>query len=58
MLASLDAGERRALLRLFDKTIKTAGSWAKPYWRRQVGEPGGGHSALVTSSAKATASSP
>lgn len=31
MLESLDAGERRVLLRLFDKMIKNAGRWAKPY---------------------------
>jgi DNA-binding MarR family transcriptional regulator len=31
MLAGLDAGERRELLRLFEKIIKTAGTWAKPY---------------------------
>jgi DNA-binding MarR family transcriptional regulator len=31
MLASLDAGERRELFRLFEKMIKNAGSWAKPY---------------------------
>ncbi len=31
MLESLDAGERRELHRLFDKIIKHAGTWAKPY---------------------------
>jgi DNA-binding MarR family transcriptional regulator len=31
MLASLDTGERRELIRLFDKIIKNAGHWAKPY---------------------------
>lgn len=31
MLVSLDAGERRTLVRLFDKIIKGDRSWAKPY---------------------------
>jgi hypothetical protein len=31
MLAGLDAGERQELHRLFDKIIKTARTWAKPY---------------------------
>src|SRR5437868_6641010 len=31
MLASLDAGERRTLIRLFEKIIKSDRSWAKPY---------------------------
>lgn len=31
MLESLDAGERRELLRLFEKIIRNAGTWAKPY---------------------------
>jgi DNA-binding MarR family transcriptional regulator len=31
MLASLDAGERRTLLRLLDKLIKGDRSWARPY---------------------------
>jgi len=31
MLKCLDAGERRELLRVFDKIIKHAGTWAKPY---------------------------
>lgn len=31
MLAGLDAGERRTLLRLLDKIIKNNRSWAKPY---------------------------
>jgi DNA-binding MarR family transcriptional regulator len=31
MLASLSAAERRELHRLFDKLMKNAGSWAKPY---------------------------
>jgi hypothetical protein len=31
MLASLETGARRELLRLSDKIIKTAGTWAKPY---------------------------
>jgi len=31
MLASLNAGERRLLIRLFDKLIANSGDWAKPY---------------------------
>jgi DNA-binding MarR family transcriptional regulator len=31
MLASLDADERRLLVRLFDKLIAKSGSWARPY---------------------------
>ena len=31
MLTSLNAGERRLLIRLFDKIIKGDRSWAKPY---------------------------
>jgi hypothetical protein len=31
LLASLDAGERRTLIRLFEKIIKNDRSWAKPY---------------------------
>jgi DNA-binding MarR family transcriptional regulator len=31
MLAGLDAGERRTLIRLLDKIIKNNRSWAKPY---------------------------
>ena len=31
MLTSLNAGERRLLIRLFDKIIKVDRSWAKPY---------------------------
>ena len=31
MLASLDPGERRTLLRLLDKLIKNDRSWARPY---------------------------
>jgi len=31
MLASLNAGERRLLIRLFDKIMKGDRSWAKPY---------------------------
>jgi hypothetical protein len=31
MLASLDLRERRELIRLFDKMIKNARSWATPY---------------------------
>jgi DNA-binding MarR family transcriptional regulator len=31
MLKTLDADERRVLLRLFDKLVKNSSSWAKPY---------------------------
>jgi DNA-binding MarR family transcriptional regulator len=31
MLAGLDAGDRRTLIRLLDKIIKSNRSWAKPY---------------------------
>jgi DNA-binding MarR family transcriptional regulator len=31
MLAGFDAGDRRTLIRLLDKIIKSNRSWAKPY---------------------------
>ncbi len=31
MLAGLDSGERREILRLFEKIVSHAGTWAKPY---------------------------
>jgi DNA-binding MarR family transcriptional regulator len=31
MLAALNAGERRLLIRLFDKLIANSGHWARPY---------------------------
>jgi hypothetical protein len=31
MLASLDPGERRLLIRLFDKLMANSANWARPY---------------------------